>query len=173
MNKCYLVSEKRKELVNDEVRTYIEITINEYFGHLLFKNFYTERIGLQCYTQDGGVIGDALDHVLMNDPNCEINAERYFAINLNSLMGVVQLPSRLRVYLIQTCKIWTNFTINDIKLLTNSEADSCIDNCKYTKSPGCFELNPATTIDLNKIDQQYLSIMKVKDQFDLKFSILK
>jgi hypothetical protein len=167
MNKCYKI-EKKKELVDDEVKNFIEISIDEYFRYLLFKNFYTERVCLEYENENKFLEYECF--VLMNDPDCEINAERYFVIDLLGLMEKINPPFKLRLYLTQTCKIWNQFNLTDIQLLNTSEAD--VDDCRFIKG-NCFQVGTNNSIDPDKMDQKYLDIMKIKDQFDLKFSILK
>jgi hypothetical protein len=144
MNKCYQISEKRKELIDDKLLNYIEIIIEEgnFYNYLLFKNFYTEKVNIF-----------SKEYILMNDPECEIDSEKYFVLELEE--GV----NKFKIYLTQNCKVWNNFTITDIKLLKSSD----LTECKFK-----YEIYSQDTNG-----ERYLDIMKIKDQYDLKFSILK
>jgi hypothetical protein len=188
-NAFFQVLGKKKELIGDDVLSYFEIKLlnNKIFDFILFRNFYTQSITIKYQVEENGAFKNSAirDYILMSDPDCEINAERYFAIE-KSKLGLNSDGEEnsdkilmLRIYLAQPCKIWKEFTITDIALINETEVN--LNDCKFIKSTGennnstFFEFNSKTILngDKDKVDEKYLDIMKIKDQFDLKFSILK
>jgi hypothetical protein len=154
------VSNKRAELIGSDLKYYYEMMIDEEFDYIVFKNFYTHKIQICIFYDEWK---NASEMILMNDPDCDEEGEKYFLISRKVLNEL----GRIRIYLEQKNDIWKEYYLTDFKIVK----DDCSKYMPYT-GLDIFQIENYV-INLGKQDDCNYERLSINDNNDLKLHILK
>jgi hypothetical protein len=189
----YKISERRSEYLDDlKPLHFIEITpilntFAEEFDYILFKNFYASNISIVQFVNSKWKC-ILSDYKLMNDPDCDEDAERYFIINKKQLSEPFNKDSTvLRIYLNQDSNtIWKEFTIRNLKFVKEVINSTILENntdtnnndtnnelIKYYLTNSRYEINKLVILnDKEEMNQKYIEMNNMNVN-ELTFKILK
>lgn len=186
------VIEKKSETIDDKFYYYIDIIFDEdsvpgevnlrefpFFDYIIFKNFYTQILNIFIFHNEKwkSILSDL---ILMKDPDCDEDAEKYFIINRKQLCLDLKSPKPIqliRFYLSQESTIWNTFHISDISFLRDSQLCAEVkEDCKIKKENERLEFishdGSQVNLLLNKdeSEQRLMELMKGgSDKYKIKF----
>ncbi len=177
----FTISDKKTEFLDDtKPLYYIEVVPHKKskfndFDYIVLKNFYTHTINIVQFFNEKWkcILGD---YKLMNDPECEEEAEKYFVIYKKQLEdhGLSEDAKLVRIYLTQESSIWKDFNLEDIKFVSEKKLNDMNDLFKYNMNNSRFEIGKYIILnDKEEINQKFIEIMKLNNSSELNLNIFK
>lgn len=192
MNIPKSVYEKKSETIDEKFYYYIDITFEEesmpgqinlcefpFFDYIIFKNYYTQILNIFIFHNEKwkSILSD---YILMKDPDCDEDAEKFFIINKKQLsldLNSTKPIQILRFYLSQESTIWNTFNISEISFVKDLSLNVEVrEDCKIKRDNERLEFisNDGSQINLitnkDEIDQKYIEFMKYgSDKYKIKF----
>jgi len=186
------LNEKKSETIDDKFYYFIDITFDEeivsedinlrefpFFDYIIFKNFYTQILNIFIFHNEKwkSVLSDL---ILMKDPDCDEDAEKYFIINRKQLCLDLKSPKPIqliRFYLSQESTIWNTFHISEISFIKDYLITGDIkEDCKIKKEKDRLDFNSHDGSHMNLLlnkdesEQRFLELMKGgNDKYKIKF----
>jgi hypothetical protein len=159
----YLISSLKSELLDDTQVHFIEVTPKDKFfqdfDFIVIKNFYSHTVNIVQFANDKWKCVLA-EFKLMNDPDCDEEAEKYFMIRSKLMKdnGYSSQAEILRFYLTQDSELWNSFSLKEIRFVKECEEKEII---KYNQSKSRFDFPTIVILnDREEINQKNIELMK-------------